>query len=361
MLWVVSGVPRSGTSIEMLINLKTFGEDRILGSQFPKLEPIKQNSDEPDSHFAVRKYLFEKENVVENEKIAHMKMMNPNGFWEHAFTTHGVRYFPQFKDDLKRIEDAEKPLICKIVAQGLAQSDPRYIDKVIYMLRDPASVAKSQENIVRNFMVKHPETGKAVNLWEGVKPIDPIMFIQASLDAATWFKDNPQIPVHFVKYDDLVMYPEMVMAGVKRFLGEGDFTEGIKCINKKLNRSKGHVLDHPLAKEAELVYLNMCNQNWKGIEEYLASKNNEFLKSLIGWKCLRSGITVHSTLCKQCHTDSKMRESFKNVAADKDNEWKEEPCIFECAMDVEREKYVTIENSIQNNHWLGGSDDEKID
>jgi hypothetical protein len=60
-------------------------------------------------------------------------------------------------------------------------------------------------------------------------------------------------------------------------------------------------------------------------------------------------------MCKLCYNDPATREQYKRHSEELDNEvfqsWRWEPCLFECGMDVDREKYLTIEESIANNFW----------
>ena len=61
---VVSGCPRSGTSLMMESLRRALGEDRILGIRFPFSDRAaklsERREDEENGEYAVRKYLMEK-------------------------------------------------------------------------------------------------------------------------------------------------------------------------------------------------------------------------------------------------------------------------------------------------------------
>ena len=112
---IVSGCPRSGTSLMMDILRDVFGNKRILGQKFPQeFEPEKKHPFENEAQYNVRQYIFKKlgYDKQHQETIKMMKDMNPNGFWEMPYTTKGVRY--RF-GDIERLESLlkeEKKSIC---------------------------------------------------------------------------------------------------------------------------------------------------------------------------------------------------------------------------------------------------------
>ena len=144
---VISGCPRSGTSLLMDCMRHTFGDDRIMGAKFPQEKNLqdKQYENEDDNAFETRMHLssiFNKDKIEKAQKDFELiKDMNPNGFWECRYSVAGIKWHIGFKDNPKTI--------VKVVSQGLPQTDPRYVDKMIYMLREPHQVAKSQERLRR--------------------------------------------------------------------------------------------------------------------------------------------------------------------------------------------------------------------
>jgi len=353
---VVSGCPRSGTSLTMEIMRTVLGQDRIRGIKFPReeIDRTKKRPNETEYQYNYRKYVvnhFEPNRHLLNEKS---RDMNPNGFWEHpAFTVNGVRYSMEHSALLKEIKAEKNPSVCKIVSQGLAESDPVYIDKVVYLLRDPASVAKSQERLTRSMMIKHPETGEMINFWKGAKVIEPRMFIDVSIVAAQWFLANPEIPVCLVKYDCLVSTPGEVLNRIGDFIGEGDFMEAEKLIQVKLNRNSGYELDHPLAEEAFTVYNFMCDGDWQGVIDYAKNQSTRRSEERRQWFCLRRGMGTDSMICDMCQVDTLMRDSFKLSAKQQGIDWIKLPCGYECGYDKGMTNHKSIEDSIEHNHWKG--------
>jgi len=173
---VVTGCPRSGTSCMMDQMRLAFGEDRLLGKKFPQydglLEMTKQGEDESDLHYKARMYVQERRGFNEKLKEAKETMdMNPNGFWEMRYTVSGVQWHLGMPD--------LKGKVCKIVSQGLVASNPEYIEKIVFMVRCPRQVAKSQERLRRiRWMSREHE--------QEMKIHTPEMFIQVTYQASKW-------------------------------------------------------------------------------------------------------------------------------------------------------------------------------
>lgn len=353
---VVSGCPRSGTSLMMNCLRHALGDDRILGHEFPSIENKLEKFNEKKPHeteeqYQLRMYLSKKMNPDLEEDLEETKDLNPNGFWECTFSVRGVYFTPQFESFLEEMEfeDENKLTVCKIVSQGLAQSDPRYIHKVIYMLRDPYSVAKSQERLKRNMTFIHPETGGEVNLFDEVTIHSPEMFIKVSLSAAQWLENHPEIPVLFVNYDDLIQKPNETLNIIQDFLQEGNFEKAKSIINPKLKRSYAEPEKSDLWEDAEYVYEKMLNQDFNFME-FLTDKKRKFNRLQRKWPCLRARQYMIEPHCKACKSDKKFRESLKEYAKSANVDWQNEPCVFECGFNLDSDP-ITIEKSIENNFW----------
>jgi len=196
---VISGVARSGTSVMTNIMLELLGEDRLIGSKFMgndvKKEPMQGPMKEP---LPIHKYLRQKKKETRQEKarkklqipnkaqerreqrkkkFESMKDMNPNGFYECPFTVQGLYWRPQVHGLFAKIEAMEKEPFCKIVSNGLLKSDPTRISKIVYMLRDPREVAKSQEKLTRP---------KTLPMPDGEKYHSPDFFITATVQFCRW-------------------------------------------------------------------------------------------------------------------------------------------------------------------------------
>lgn len=353
---IVSGCPRSGTSLMMDLMRTAFGEDRILGKKFPMEEGrqqfLKQGEKESDEHYAMRMYNNKKMNPNADEELQKTKDMNPNGFWECNFTVGGISYnFPQSKLLEKLLnEDKDNLTICKIVSQGLLPSDPQYIDKIIFMVRHPRAVAKSQERLKRS----HP-FGKI----DGKDPFDditihtPQMFINVTAQASRFLIENPDIPVKQILFDDLIEKPHMTLNGIKDFLDcGGNFDEAISRIEPKLRRSKHEDIDNDLWEDAEFVYEKFIKNKYQEILDYLQDPKRNINKSQARWYCPRVNRNVIESECKLCKSNRIVRNNFKKHAESKDVDWRNEPCPYECGFNPDDENPLTIEESIKNNFWV---------
>ena len=130
---VVSGTPRSGTSLMMRIFLEVLGADMILGEEWPRrFDGLQQRPHEGAGAFEYRQYLEENTEKGQKRKAAleNTRDMNPNGFWEMAWSVRGCRWNPAQKPIFDRIE-ANPGTVCKIVSGGLARS-PIYRESGIH-------------------------------------------------------------------------------------------------------------------------------------------------------------------------------------------------------------------------------------
>jgi hypothetical protein len=365
----VSGCPRSGTSLMMNILREALGEDRILGSQFPREDIIRKKLDSSDIRSMWRGYLDAVNDIDNNEIIERAKDMNPDGFWEHTgFAVSGIHWKPGMEDLLARIDSADKPLVGKVVSQGLARSDPKYIHKIIYMLRDPGSVAKSQERLTREFKFIHVATKKKMDLFSGLTINSPKMFIQVTLSAVSWLLSHPNIEVCFVKYDDLIANPLETLVKVHEFLGEGDFASAANVVNPSLKRSYPKWSDI-LKEDAEFIYEKLLEQDWNSLLEFTKDPKREINRQTTFWECARSGLSVNEKFCNSCiESAGGYRMSVKQHAYANEIDWKKLPCAYECFFNLDNPTFFdkfkidgfseedafdkAIDKSIRNNFWF---------
>jgi len=352
---VVSGCPRSGTSLMMDLLRVALGEDRILGKKFPQEEQIEnikeQGENETDEQYAARMYVFGK--TRDEEKImadlAESKDMNPNGFWEMLYTVQGCHFRFFDAEQLEEMITEETPSVCKIVSQGLSGTDPRYVTKMIYMIRHPRAVAKSQERLKRDYPFS--DDGKFVVNGEEVKIHTPEMYINVTAMASRYLKKYTDIPVLYVYFDDLIAKPQETLAKVQDFLGEGDFETAAAQIEPKLKRSEPEKIDSPFWEDAEFVYDHFINQDFDAIDEYLKEPSRMIHRKNARWMCVRLMDPKVEDECLNCMKSEIVRGNYKKTAENKNIDWKNEPCIFECARIVDA-PHKTIEESIRTNHWL---------
>jgi len=365
-MYVVSGCPRSGTSLMMDILRETFGEDRILGEKFIQEESEdkykEQKEDETDEQYSARMYIYKKFEDPEKKKkrkenIEKTKNMNPNGFWEMLYTVRGCFFRFQDSEQLEKLLTEEKKSICKIVSQGLINSDPKYIDKIIYMIRHPRSVAKSQENLQRQFPFSEGSEPKING--EEEKVHSPEMYITVTTLASKWLQKYSNVEVLFVYFDELISNPKKVLTEVQDFLGEGDFSKSISRINPKLKRSFPQEIDSPFWKDAEFVYDHFIKQDYESIIKYMEDLNHAIHKKNKKIYCCRLARAVIEDECLVCMNSKQTRENFKKTSEEKGIDWRNEPCIFECGQ--KEEGNVTVEESILNNSWAKEDGDFEIE
>lgn len=357
-LYVVSGCPRSGTSLMMDCLRVALGEKRMLGSKFPmeqhRQKFLEQRDFEPDSEYSWRIYLGNFLEPDQKEKIKKSIDLNPNGFFEHeSFSVRGLWYNELTKDSINQIKNAKKSCFGKIVSQGLLNSNPELIKKVIFMIRNPYSVAKSQERLIRNgkFVLQN---GRTIDIYKDTKVNTPEMFIAVTLQATKWILDNPNIAIHYIEYDDLVSNPLSTLLKVKDFLGEGDFEKASKVIDPNLRRSESEKKPNDLWEDADLIYNMFKKQDYNNLLTIFSDKKRAINRRNNNWLCIRYGESTSEVYCKTCKRSKEFRDSLKTHAQKRGIDWTDKPCAYECAFDLDN-PMISIEESIKNNFW---KDDE---
>ena len=350
---VVTGCPRSGTSLMMDILRHAYGDGRIIGSDFPMLKAkemaSKKRPNESDNFYNIRMYINSK-NEVEEDDIKKSIDMNPNGFWECAFTVPGINY------SIRNIELIEKvtnppngePYICKIVSQGIMHSNPMYIDKMIIMMRHPRAVAKSQERLTRKFFQN--ADGEMIDFSKEIKVHTPSMFINVTLGLCKWLVFNPNVPTHIVQFDKLLESPDEEIDGISEFLGGGKWNGASKKIKKSLNRSLPENVNCDLWEDAEFIYENFLLGKYQEIISHFENPKLQTHKSSMKWFCPRAGRMTNRDQCINCRTVPNVTKNFINFAEKNGIDWLSEPCPFECGFSLEDES-MSIEDSIKNNFW----------
>jgi hypothetical protein len=377
----ISGCPRSGTSINMEIQRVVHGDAMILGEKFPQekskeyFEKFNEELKEKLPHiYRVRNYIKEKKELEGDGAergirvfTEESKDMNPDGFWEMNFTIKGINYSPQHKELFKKLREGEKR-ICKVVSQGLLSSDPYYIDKIVYSIRHPRAVAKSQERLYRVGPSFKSKEG-LVNLFDNITIHCPKMFISVTCEASNFFLENPDIPVLFIHFEDLVKNPKDNIDKIGEFVGFGDYSKAYKTVKPKLNRSKHEDIENDLWEDAEFVYEKFCKaaelknkgdnskaeKYFKEILEYISNPKRKTNKENNHWPCYRAKKEVNYKICESCISNKDYRDNMKkrseSIPGKFTRHWSEEPCLFECGFNPDREEYLTIKESIENNFW----------
>ena len=350
---IISGISRSGTSLMMDCMLKTFGEERIYGEKFPQEKQMeyleKQHPEEEDHRFQCRQYLNRDSIARTKEDFKKSCDMNPNGFWESPYAVQGVFYRFQDRLKLEQWEYEDKPTICKIVGRGLWQSDPQYIDKIVYMIRHPRDIAKSQERLKRGLPEFIDNEGNNHKLEDEITIHTPKMYIQVTQAVCAWLVEYPFIPMLHVYYDELVERPENVFKEIQEFLEEGDFKKAIKSINPRLRRSKAEDIKNTLWGVAEAIYLMFLEEDYQGVLDYLEDTPLDVDEGEARFPCTRTGQSVNSNECKSCKSPTSITSELVKRAEDSNINWRAEPCMYDCGFGPG--PYITITESIKNNSW----------
>ena len=147
---------------------------------------------------------------------------NPKGYFEHE----NVKKLIRNKKWLDEVGDKS----VKIIAQLLLHLPPKYNYKVIFMLRNLQDVVISQNKM----LVK---LGKSK---EGVYPLGLEEQFRKTLDKVkNWCESNYNVDIHFVEYAEAIENPEKVVKEVNVFLGNRlDEEKMMSAIDSSLYHNK---------------------------------------------------------------------------------------------------------------------------
>ena len=154
------------------------------------------------------------------EPLHSVKQVNPTGYWEvpSICIKEGLQkkhYDLGFDGDLVKVPFNMIPI-----------SNPDLIDKVVIILRHPASVIKSQ--------YKSKKIKESLEVWTKTASLGLLHNAVMSME---WFKKYKKT-VLIVKYEDLLKDTFITLNRICIFLERGDPNFGAKVIDQKLNRSK---------------------------------------------------------------------------------------------------------------------------
>lgn len=277
--------------------------------------------------------------------------MNPDGFWETPFVVRGISYRNQEMDDFL----LNNRFVMKIVNSGLLTTDPKYIERIVYVLRTPESTIISHKDV---FSIQNKKNADAVNAPYGVRDamIDLSMYTKGLVEAATFFILNPNIPTHFIIYEDLVKNGSD--SSLPGFIAEGDWEKGFSVIKPKLNRSSvKSEEDDVLAKLSQSTYYDLPKllyeafkaKDFKRVLELNFVHKNYNKEHFI---CPRLGRRVTSRACASCKSDEVAVSKLKWQAEKKGIDWASEPCLWDVQYSPSYEgTRPTVEESINSNHW----------
>ena len=349
-LYVISGCPRSGTSLMMSCFRTALGEVRIWGEEFPRDTKVSQieNDDSPEGNY--RRHLREVMGApeIDEEQDQAVHDMNPDGFWEDPrFSVKGFRYSKALVPLIQDLMATDSPFVAKIVSQGLTNTDPHYVDKIVIMVRHPRAVAKSQEKLQRSKF--KDKDGNTID-FNQEKVHTPKMFIGVSVQLCGWLVANPQVPYLLVDFDDLISDPHSQLKRVQEFIGEGDFEAATGNVNPKLRRSYPENVVNTLWGEAEHTYKLLKEENFNGVVEYFKDPKRNFNRETRGWVCTRYMANVVENHCRVCKASSNFRRTLKDFAEQHNIPWRDRPCAYETTFDLDN-SLISMEESIANNFW----------
>lgn len=357
---IISGCSRSGTSLTMDLLRTALGDDSIVGDKFPQEANIekfmKRREEETDNEYEARIYEWKARNPYWEKDLAESKDMNPNGFWECKYSVRGIFDPPSHiepPEHQKELLVNGKNKVCKIVSQGLANSDPKYIDKIVLLLRHPAEVAKSQERLKRDYPARFQEGDTEFRVHT------PQMFIRVTYALSKWLLKNPDIPILFVHHSDLVSKPQEAIDAIKDFVGlDGDWGEAVKRVEPKLYRSLPEERKEPIWEDAIFVWDKICDKKYQDIVDYFedTKKERATQRENKSWFCPRYGSQVNDNMCKMCRTNSVVRNNYKKTAESRNIDWEKEPCLYEVAYGPQDVVKISISESIKNNFWIEDED-----
>ena len=300
------------------------GSDQFHGAKWPqdaKIARFKKTADEVD------RYVRDKQEPGWDSEA--YKDLNPNGFWECPWTVRGVQRYDQCPGPLEG---------AKVVSQGLGHSNPEAISRVVYMVRDPRAVAKSQERLKRQFVpdgtVHSPE-----------------MYIKVHTAAAAWIMQH-QPDLRVVEFDDLLEDPVAVLSGLDEWTSGAGFPGRFADQATEIRQRLRHSADQKTPEQSE------ADDSWEDAEEIYQLLQGGDFAGIVGrdrkkpdphrrYFCTRLGTQVPAAMCRFCWEDETTRQNFKRTAKQRGIDWRTEPCIYEC-----KERGMGIVDSIAANHWM---------
>jgi predicted AlkP superfamily phosphohydrolase/phosphomutase/tetratricopeptide (TPR) repeat protein len=178
---IVSGLPRSGTSLMMQM-LSAGG-----------IEPLTDEKREADKS-------------------------NPKGYYEYE----PVKSLHRDNSWLGKAQNKS----LKVVAPLLKHLDPKYRYKVVFMVRDLEEIVASQQTMLN----KDPKT----------YPLRLFDAYRRQLDnVKIWEQNNPGVHLKYIAYKDLVFNPEKTIGEITNFLDKDlEIKEMANCVDKELYRNR---------------------------------------------------------------------------------------------------------------------------
>jgi hypothetical protein len=333
------------------------GADRIVGEQFPlvawrkKIE-AKQEL-ETDIEHSLRVRAWAQTNRAARRDIDEHIAMNPGGYWESEYTMHGFRYLPGL--DAEQHESlclqVIAPHVVKIVAMALLKTEARHVERLLYMNRHPAAVARSQEKLLR-YAEFTKKDGTTLEVFKDIVYRSPQLYIASAIAFANYIHKHRQSFL-IKSYENLIENTPAVFSSLASFFPGFDGTKATGIIRQDLNRSK---TDYPLPderiwREAVQIYRWLQSSDLDAIYEYAGERDTEFARLTRGWICPRKEAYVVAANCEGCMTNPQEVKTGIAYAESKQIPWRSRHCSFECGYRLDAPP-ISVEKSIAENHWL---------
>jgi hypothetical protein len=129
--------------------------------------------------------------------------------------------------------------VIKLTTECLYFSEPQWINKVVFVMRNPRNMLQSQ---LKAGIFKKEDFSKAVD--------KQIRDTARTLDWITSFEKD----FITVIYEDFLKNPKKTMKRVCNFLGRGDYKLGAEVVDIKLNRSPQIEMEYDGLKQLEEFY-----------------------------------------------------------------------------------------------------------
>lgn len=348
---IISGVSRSGTSLMMGCIVEALGEERVFGVKFPQQHQVdhldKPYDGESSELFELRHYANLGLEDTIRKNFEKSKNMNPTGFWESPYVVSGLYYRWGDRRNIEKWLSETTPTFCKIVARGLWQTDPSFVDKIAYMIRHPRAIAKSQERLDRSLPIVQAEDGSDIDLADMLTVNTPELYVDTTIAVAAWLSENPDIPLLLVEYDDLVESPEATLRRVGEFFGE-PLEKGAGLVNRKLRRSEPTEYKHVLWSLAQRIYELFIEGKYDDIVKLAEEHHADIYGSRGRFYCFRRDLMTTHQECAACISGGALEE-FRKTASERGVAWGAEPCAYECGMGPK--PHISVRDSIKNNFW----------
>lgn len=221
LITVVTGEPRSGTSMQMQ-SLHLLGVP-VAGKEFPLKEVREKNE------FDIA--------VAEKNK-----RMNPKGFYEvPGVVIRGTRDIEPYKG--KAVKIITSGIWPRTARNGMEfGTPPSLVDKYIFCVRNPRQIAISQKDLSDRGVLGPSEDGEGWALPQ--RSVSASVFIERSGPALVWMSRQPQDVLDkfmSVDFGDMITDPASVLPGVmdhiERTYTSAQMQAAVANVEKALNRS----------------------------------------------------------------------------------------------------------------------------